>query len=163
MNRSVILGAGLLLLAAGAGALLSSQPGLIGPAVGGGIVLVLVAGVLSLQPVRRSFQSLQSPADRDDKLRTLLSDALTKGNALQAELRPLTDDPGVLEPIQERAEMWATHVRNVLDDRRPGWSAHFLDDTYRPQFSSQHGNRDRTINWLERRTSKLGELLARLG
>jgi hypothetical protein len=104
MARSVILAAGLLLLASGAGALLSSQPGLIAPAVGAGLILVLVTDVLSLPPVRRSFPSLQAPADRDDKLRTFLSDALTEGNRLQVELGPLTDDPATLEPIQARAE-----------------------------------------------------------
>ncbi|MEP7378377.1 MAG: hypothetical protein ABI725_02325 [Chloroflexota bacterium] len=160
--RSAFAGLGLLLAAAATGALLSTQPQLVLPVGALALAAFGIAGVLSLPPVRRRFRWAQTDSDRRAALRATLGDYLARGNDLMREIGPLKNEHDPIEALKERATAWVTEVRDYLDRETPGWSAAFLNDSYRMQTVSQYGHRDILLNWLERRIAKLSELLQRV-
>jgi len=159
--RGILSAAGLLLVGAAVGAELAIDPAGAPPAALLGLLLLILAAVLSLAPVRRYLPWLMTAGDRDNDTRALLGRELAAGNDLLRETVSLADDSDARGRIRTRAEEWASRVRDELDSRRPGWSALFLTDPIYVQYGSSR-ERDLVRNWLAQRVEALRGLLERL-
>lgn len=122
----------------------------------------MVYFVSGLRRVRRRVPFLRTREDENDILRSLLAGYVRDGNALMAETSALTNELKELASVEERALAWVKNVHAELDRHRPGWGDLFLDDTYGVQYMSQYGERDKLRNWLQRRLTKLGDLVRQL-
>jgi hypothetical protein len=132
----------------------------VGIATGAAFVL---AFLFNIRSIRMRVPFARTKEDRDDILREVIAKWLATGDRLAGELAGVTSDLAVIEDIRHRAEIWATEVRDLLDQERPGWSAVFFADVITPQYMSQYGERDTVRNWLEQRRRALRDLLVRLG
>lgn len=149
---------------------LASLSDSVGVRIGLWIVAGLTFAVLVLdltrntRPVRPALDYFGVwPADSDhgvDQLRATLSDLQSEGQALRAELNSIARQEA--GSLQTPCERWAETVVRELKRGGEGFRVvHFLDeqphgDTF---YSGQNADYARVDHWMQRRLSRLGEIV----